>query len=932
MKKPLAWFVEASTNASRDPKGHVGAHDAGSVRPAMAGVVHTSPGYTRDELEQDARRILEYVQPALHPDAQRMAGTDADMRLLPVLLQHDRLTAEHLDTLLQTAHMDKDAAMSRLQDAESQLRECVNDVLRLHGAPTSEDDDDDDLLTSSIEPLMALLEDKHPKHTQDIPKTDESGASEQLASLYAARACTQLLADAEETQRLAASSPINALVQLSALAEDAPQRGPRDCPMLMRTMSCLTQSRDALCEQIKLERTEALRTAFKQAAWPPPAYQSPETMTRDTPAYHLLGHPAVELAWADVCEWQFTAATIGLIPSPSCITAPATVTGTSDCLNASCRDAAPGSDTYVPLLAVQVMMEQILLRFRYHFDGARSTNRLDKPEWFLAHILGLIQVLGNLFEASPDPWTPGGDVAELTRRRRDTSLAEAPLRQRYVAVDAPSELLHALLYPARRKIQASMHRLVCERALLAHNIYQFITFDADLRDTYAPARVSAISLADEILAHETWFQSWLDGERAFTEQRFVSLMEKPGAWNLVQADTMDDEGVASTTLSDEEIDVDTATTTRCACSLVHMLTGVTEQYKPLHSLPQRCAFIIKVQRPLLDMMHHRLVRHLDAFENMSTAFSRALPGDIASFSSGPGNELVRGEHGVTRVAKALLSADYIKKQLQEWSESTFFLGMAQDIAELDTSSPLYRLMALKSSKDDLDSASLMSVLQRGIQRGASAAAQLRPLSSAAKEEPAPQPNQTEETDMLGIWDYYVAKFEIIATRSAHALERLTVAEVLDLLKPYILRRWDHDEPVDDQETASQDQADQHQDIPTRELIPALSKLTTMLQHMVQVLPPNLLLPVYRHIAASLSHAIVERVLMPNARFSQQFTASQAQRFCLDVKQGWLHVAQEIAIHPKVSARQAKGIPTGLGRDPATAWRVLVDASKQLELS
>ena len=87
--------------------------------------------------------------------------------------------------------------------------------------------------------------------------------------------------------------------------------------MLMRTMSCLTQSRDALCEQIKLERTEALRTAFKQAAWPPPAYQSPETMTRDTPAYHLLGHPAVELAWADVCEWQFTAATIGLIPSPS---------------------------------------------------------------------------------------------------------------------------------------------------------------------------------------------------------------------------------------------------------------------------------------------------------------------------------------------------------------------------------------------------------------------------------------------------------------------------------------------------------------------------------------------------------------------------------------------------------------------------------------
>lgn len=902
---------------------------AGSVRLAMAGLVHTSPGYTRGELEQDARRIFEYVQPAIRADAHRLAGTDADMRLLPVLLQHDRLTAEHIHSLVQAAQADKDAAMSRLQEAEYQLRECASEVLTLHGVPNLKDDEDDDL-TSSVEPLLTLLEDKNAENTHDVLKDDENGLSDQLASLYAARACTQLLADAEETQRLAASSPMDALVQFSALVDDAPQRGPRDSPMLMRTLFCLTQSRDALCEQIKLERTEALRKALDQAAWPPPAYQSPEKVTCETHSYHLLGNTAVELAWADVCEWQFTAATIGLIPSPTCITAPATVTGTSDYLNASCNDALPGSDTYVPLLAVQVMMEQILLRFRYHFDGARPTNRLDKPEWFLTHILGLIQVNGYLFEPSPDPWTPGGDVAELTRRRRDTSLPKAPLRQRYVAVNAPSELLHALLHPARQKIQASMHRLVNERVLLAHNIFQFITFDTDLRDTYTPARLSAIYLADEILAHETWFQAWLDGERAFAEQRFVSLMENPGAWNLVQADTMDDEDMTSTTASDENIDIDADTTTRCACSLVHMLTGVTEQYKPLHSLPQRCAFVIKVQRPLLDMMHHRLVRHLDAFENMSTAFSRALPGDIASFSSGPGNELVRGEHGVTRIAKALLSAEYIKNQLQEWSESTFFLCMTQDIAELDMSSPLYRLMALKTSKDDMDSASLMSVLQRGIQRGASAAAQLRPLSAAAKEELVHQRILTEETDMPGVWDYHITKFENIAIRSAHALERLTVAEVLELLKPYILRRWDRDELADDQETTTHDQIEQQHDIPTRELVPALSKLTTMLHHMVQVLPPNLLLPVYRHIATSLSHAVVERILMPNARFSQQFASSQAHRFCLDVKQGWLHVVQEIASHPKVSARQSRGVPTGLGRHPAMAWRILVDASKQLE--
>lgn len=42
------------------------------------------------------------------------------------------------------------------------------------------------------------------------------------------------------------------------------------------------------------------------------------------------------------------------------------------------------------LYPLQALIEPIVLRFRYHFDGKRQTNRLDKPEWYFTHVLNLM--------------------------------------------------------------------------------------------------------------------------------------------------------------------------------------------------------------------------------------------------------------------------------------------------------------------------------------------------------------------------------------------------------------------------------------------------------------------------------------------------------------------------------------------------------------
>lgn len=887
--------------------------------------------FSRAELERDATRMLAYLQPPPTAESQRLARLDADVRLVSLLASAEPESA--LSVLDTAAQAEKNDTLAALQDAESNLRENVAIQLQLCG----ENLDDDDDLGDALERLAAHA--CRPSAKQENTSEPETEKVALAAVLNDAMMCTRLLADAESIDTAARATPhdvelqVSSLRRLAALVDEAPRRVNLASPYYPRALSRLTAMRDALWAERSQQYESALRDALKDLHWPPAEHENPDKAS-SSERFRLTGKP-LALAWADVCEWQLAAVSIGQQAPPTALRAPASI---SSAERAQGGDAQPGSNEYVPLVAVQILLEPLLLRFRYHFDGERATNRLDKPEWFLAHMQALVHMNKALFEPAPDPWTPGGDVAELTRQRRVTAGSQDALRSRPIAVDAPSELLHALLLPLRQKLQAALPRLAEKRALLAHTVLQLITFDSDLRDGYAPALAAAngrgaVNLADEVLGHESWFQAWLDGERQFTEQRYERMFEADGAWALVQADTMDDEDPAMVDESDTDAVVDADTATRCAVSLVSLLAGVTERYRPLHSLLQRCAFLVQVQRPLLDRFAARLQRHLDAFENMSSAFSRALPGEIVSLSANSGQDMVRGVDGVTRVAKALLSAAYLRKQLEEWSESSFFLHMADEIAQMDQASPLRQLLSKKYTKNLVESANLTSLLQLGWQRGAEAAASLRPLSKTMPDSES-SPEGLEGAP-AGVWDAAIHRFRELEARSAHALERLTVSEVLELLKPYVLRRWDVEETQDQGEDVAT-----VSDVPSRELVPALSKLSTLLRRAVQVLPPSLLFPVYRHIASSLSTAVIQRILMPgrwgvqtlltsDARVTQQFAPSEAERFRRDIKDGWLHVARELADHPKVAARRARNIPTGLGRNPESAWATLVEAGERL---
>ncbi|WFC97604.1 hypothetical protein MYAM1_000321 [Malassezia yamatoensis] len=907
---------------------------------ALGSLEGKAPHYTLDELYSEPGRILEYLYVPETDEVQRTVSASTDLRFLPLLGQD--VDASQLDDALMQINQECEAVIQTLQNTENDLRGQISAAL-------GEDTKDEDL-GESVHRLFDKLHGFSQQQQQQKATSKEDKVHENLKLdlLTIARNCTDLLAQAEhiEADAIASADDISiqmdCLERLSLLTDNIPaSNGPESIELLNRAKSELIRRRDAFYEKLRQITAEGLNDVLREMQWPPPECENPNIeLSSLATGFSLASNPKLQAAWADVCELQLVASSLSIVGAPSCIRMLPLL---SPCEQTSKTMVQPGSDEYVPLHAVSLLMEPVLLRFRYHFDGDRSTNRLDKPEWFLRHMLALLQMNSRLFSPAKDAWSKGGDVCELTKLRRSPQDRHS-FCQRHCIVESAAELLHTIVYPLRVKILASMPLLASEPALLAHNISQCLSFDSDLRETYEPATITAnkrgvVRIADEILGNDKWFQAWLDGERDFAQQRFETILASSSAWKLVQADTLAEEndmdlnGIGQGTSSAVSVEAGSLITTRCACSLIGILNGVTERYQPLRSLGQQCAFIVRVQRPLLSDFGLKLVRHLDAFENMSSAFSRSIPGEIGLIGVSSSNEEVRGTNGINLLAKALLSAEYIRQQLEDWSESSFFLNMDEELVTLDKSSPLYRLILPTRPTDDVDSAGVISILKRGLQRGAHAAANLRPLALSGASEANLDGVSLQDRHVQSVWDGTRTYFSEIVERSLRSLQKMIVAETLEMAQPYINREQTPDivEDVDSEEQGGLQQ------IPSPQLLPALAKFSSMLSHCIELFPARFSLTLYRQIADTLSRALVEKILktskshssdyLKGTRNPRQLAPNQRKRFQLDVERGWLHVVDELSEHPIILARKACNEPTGLGRNPRSAWRNLIDASQ-----
>ncbi|KAI6045100.1 RINT-1 family protein [Pisolithus marmoratus] len=324
-----------------------------------------------------------------------------------------------------------------------------------------------------------------------------------------------------------------------------------------------------------------------------------------------------------------------------------------------------GQSLYSPqedenLYPLQALVHPVALRFRYHFDGERETNRPDKPEWYFTHI---------------------ANVAHDHRPFMEGVVQKLLAGTKFQNVSAWHQYVKLLVGVLERKIKRSVPQLLGRPALLAHTIYQSLLFDTSLRELgyefdqvegKKDEEVEMGGISRIILDEKEWFDAWIEGEKKFADDQYHEIISATDAWVIV-----DDHSAAGEFTRSDEGDIKATNSARRVKALVEQ---ITDRYMPLPSFRQRTQFLIHVQVPVLESYHSRISSSLDAFETLSSALVRAVPGalgvDTAKTDS---KRLTGGVEGSQRLCKALLSARYVESAMRAWGEETFFLELWAEI-------------------------------------------------------------------------------------------------------------------------------------------------------------------------------------------------------------------------------------------------------------
>lgn len=303
------------------------------------------------------------------------------------------------------------------------------------------------------------------------------------------------------------------------------------------------------------------------------------------------------------------------------------------------------------LLPLEVMMKPLELRFKYHFDSDRPTNRPDKPEYFLSHVIGLLNTYDAFFAEHLQPI--------LHKRFTKTGLGFMP-----AYLDSTSALTTALLPMLRRKISSFLPQISKQPQLLSHFIHELISFDVNLTEDWGYRKDHGVQewkgLAWEVLVKWGWFGRWLDVEKNFALSRYQNIIDQK----------------ASGEIDYDSVDESATKPTFSAVQVNDLLETITDRYRPLSSFTQKLRFLIDIQIAIFDKFHSRLHGSLEAYLSLTSSIARTVQG----VSKEEQAEL-EGVRALERLCRIYGSAEYLEKKMLDWSDDVFFLELWEELQE-----------------------------------------------------------------------------------------------------------------------------------------------------------------------------------------------------------------------------------------------------------
>ncbi|ORY77686.1 TIP-1 family-domain-containing protein [Protomyces lactucae-debilis] len=286
------------------------------------------------------------------------------------------------------------------------------------------------------------------------------------------------------------------------------------------------------------------------------------------------------------------------------------------------------------LLPFEIMAAPVKARFLYHFSSRRATNRLDKPEWFLQHILAVL------------------DLHYVYLQREVQGLLDEELPDH--ALSASHEMIRAVLPIVEDKITTSQKMLLQKPELLSHFIEETFAFDERLRLDFGFVNRDLspwLGTTNTVLSADV-FDAWLTLEQEFAETRFRELIEAEDAWEIPEA---------KDTMTDGAIEVRANASSR---QLDDLLDGLTQRFTPVADTEQRRRFVESLPQKLLLSYHDRIQDSTEIFEVMTSGFSGGFPSaDVA------------GKTGLQRLCRQLSGTSNVLIKLKDMAEDPYYLSI-----------------------------------------------------------------------------------------------------------------------------------------------------------------------------------------------------------------------------------------------------------------
>ncbi|KIW84969.1 hypothetical protein Z517_00357 [Fonsecaea pedrosoi CBS 271.37] len=299
----------------------------------------------------------------------------------------------------------------------------------------------------------------------------------------------------------------------------------------------------------------------------------------------------------------------------------------------------------IVLLPLEVMVQPLVVRFRYHFYGDKPTNRLDKPEYFLTHVLDLLETHSAFMSDMLGPI--------LDDRAHQSEALET------LYPDAVSAFITALLPMVEAKCLSFLPQISQQPQLISHFMHELMVFDSAIRDTWSYIPIPRMlaewkGITWRVLTTHGYFALWLKVEKDFALSRYKSIRDAPDS---------------------NEIDFDADATqtkpTKGAIRVNDLLETITDRYRGLSSFSQKMKFLLEIQLSIFDDYHNNLHGGLQAYLVSSHTAGRLLQGQSEAEAF--------GLKGLESLAKIFGSAEFLERKMSDWNDDVFFLELWDEL-------------------------------------------------------------------------------------------------------------------------------------------------------------------------------------------------------------------------------------------------------------